>query len=138
MAEVKTYSANQLAIVCGNHIVTGYADDSFVTIEPNGESVTSVVGCDGEVGRAVNPDKTCKVKLSLMQTSASNKFFTQMWNRDRKDGTGVFPLLIKDLSGELVCSADSAWVVTAPTRTYGKNLNNREIQLATGACEITE
>lgn len=138
MAEVKTYSANQIVIVCGNHIVTGYADDSFVTIEPNGESVTSVVGCDGEVGRAVNPDKTSKIKLSLLQTSASNAFFTQMWNNDRKDGSGVFPLLIKDLGGGLVCSADSAWVSTAPTRTFGKGLNNREIQLATGACEIIE
>ena len=37
---VKTYNPKSVTIACGNHIVTGYADDSFVTIEANGDGIT--------------------------------------------------------------------------------------------------
>lgn len=97
MSNVKTYNPKEVTIAWGNHIVTGYADDSFVTIDPGGDGITKKVGCDGEIARSITPDDTAIVKISLLQTSDSNKYFQEGHNYDRKTGDGLAPLLIKDL-----------------------------------------
>ena len=47
--EVKTYNPKKVTVAMGNHMVRGYAEDSFITIEPVGEGVTSQSGADGDV-----------------------------------------------------------------------------------------
>ena len=54
---VKTYNSRQVIITLGTHAVSGLADDSFVTIEEKGEGVLSKTGCDGEIARAIDPNK---------------------------------------------------------------------------------
>ena len=58
MGKIKTYNPKEVTIALGNHIVAGYADDSFITIDPNGDGVTKKVGCDGEIVRSISPDDT--------------------------------------------------------------------------------
>lgn len=135
---VKTYNCKEVTIALGAHIVTGTADDSFVTIESNGDGVSKTVGCDGEITRAIDPDDSYKVKLSLLQTSSSNSFLQNRYQQDKATGDGMFPILIKDLKGGLVFSSDSAWVVKPPSRVYGKKGNNREWELDTGEGTLTE
>lgn len=135
---VKTYNPKQVTMAVGSHIVTGFADDSFITIESNGDGVSKKVGCDGEVVRAINPDGTYKVKLSLLQTSESNSFFQEAFDRDRKSGDGMFPILIKDLKGGLVFSTEAAWVIKPASRVFGKDSNNREWEMDTGEVTLTE
>lgn len=94
-----TYASNQVLIAAGNHAVSGYAEDSFISIDANGDGIMKKVGCDGEVSRAVSPDNTYTVKIALMQGSPSNKFFQGMYEKDRTSGDAIFPLLIKDLTG---------------------------------------
>ena len=43
MGKIKTYNPKEVTIALGNHIVAGYADDSFITIDPNGDGVTKKV-----------------------------------------------------------------------------------------------
>ncbi len=52
MGKIKTYNPKEVTMALGNHIVTGYADDSFITIDPNGDGVTKKVGCDGRSSAA--------------------------------------------------------------------------------------
>lgn len=138
MGKVKTYNPKEVTIACGNHIVTGTADDSFVNIETNGDGITKKVGCDGEIVRAISPDNTFKVKITLLQTSDSNAFFSNMADVDRETGEGLFPILIKDLKGGMVFSADAAWVVKKSPNTRGKDSNNREWEIDTGDATLTE
>ena len=42
---IKTYNPKEVVVACGTHIVSGYADDSFISIEPNGDGITKKVGC---------------------------------------------------------------------------------------------
>lgn len=35
-SKIKTYNPKEVIVTCGTHIVTGYADDSFISIEPKG------------------------------------------------------------------------------------------------------
>lgn len=135
---LKTYNSKEVLIALGSHSVTGYADDSFVTIEPNGDGIMKKIGCDGEVARAISPDGTYKVKVALLQTSPTNSFLQNKYDLDRQTGDGTFPVLIKDLKGGLIFSADAAWVVKPPSRAYGKDTNNREWEIDTGDATLTE
>ena len=108
MGKIKTYNPKEVTIALGNHIVAGYADDSFITIDPNGDGVTKKVGCDGEIVRSISP------------------------------GDGMFPILIKDLKGGMVFSSDAAWPAKPASRGFGKESNNREWELHTGSGELTE
>lgn len=137
-SKVKTYNPKEVTIACGSHIVTGIADDSFVSIEPNGEGITKKVGCDGEIARSISPDNTYKVKITLLQTSDSNTFFSNMVDVDRETGNGLFPVLIKDLKGGLVFSTDAAWVTKKSPVTRGKADNNREWEIDTGDSTLNE
>ena len=50
---MQTYNPKKITIAFGTHIVTGYADDSFVTITAAGDGTTFKQGCDGEIIRSV-------------------------------------------------------------------------------------
>jgi len=138
MGQVKTYAAREVTISCGIHLVTGLADDSFVSIEPGGDGITMKHGCDGEIARAVSPNNTYIIKITLLQTSDSNSFFQNQFNMDEKTGEGMFPILVKDLKGGLLCQADQAWVTKPASRTRGKDTNNNEWDIQTGEATLDE
>lgn len=132
MAKVMTYSPKQVKIALGTHVVTGYADDSFVTIEASGEGVAKKTGCDGEVVRAISPDRSYNIKVAILQTSPTSKWLLNQFEKDQSDGTGTFAITVKDITGDTKFTTDCAWVVKCPSWVYGKDSNNREWELACG------
>mgnify|MGYP002730694620 FL=1 len=135
---IKTYNPKEVVVACGTHIVSGYADDSFINIEPNGDGITKKVGCDGEIARSISPDNTYKVKITLLQNSDSNSFFSNIADYDRATGNGLFPVLIKDLRGGLLFATEAAWVIKKSPATRGKETNNREWEIVTASAVMTE
>ena len=136
--KIKTYNPKEVIVTCGTHIVSGYADDSFISIEPNGDGITKKVGCDGEIARSISPDNTYKVKITLLQNSDSNSFFSNIADYDRATGNGLFPVLIKDLRGGLLFATEAAWVIKKSPATRGKETNNREWEIDTASAVMTE
>lgn len=120
-----TYSAKQVYISYGTHTIHGLAEDSFVTIDPNTEGITKKVGCDGEVARAIIPDKTYKVRIVLLQTSASNLYLQTQYHADRESGDGIQALSIRDVKGNVLFQAD-AWITRSASITYGREVASRE------------
>ena len=55
MAKVTTYNPRKVTCALGRHIVSGFADDSFISIESDGDGTSSVGGADGEVARSIDP-----------------------------------------------------------------------------------
>lgn len=135
---IKTYNPKEVVVACGTHIVSGYADDSFINIEPNGDGITKKVGCDGEIARSISPDNTYKVKITLLQNSDSNSFFSNIADYDRATGNGLFPVLIKDLRGGMLFATEAAWVIKKSPATRGKETNNREWEIDTASAVMTE
>ena len=121
--KVKTYNPKDVNIVIGSHIVTGYAEDSFVSIEPSGDGTTKKIGADGEVTRSISPDKTYAVKVTVDQMSESNSYFQDLYNRDQQTGDAIESLMIQDMKGGMLFSADEAWVPKPATRGFGKALS---------------
>ena len=130
---VNTYNPRKVIVQLGTHVVSGFADDSFISIEPDGDGTTSSVGADGEIVRSIDPTNTFKIKLALQHTSETNKFLINKYYTDKNEGTGTFPILIKDLLGGTVFSCSAAWVPKLPAHGYGKTASNREYELATGS-----
>ena len=132
-----TYDPKKIMISLGAHVVTGYGEGTFVSIEPKGEGVTSKTGCDGETVRSLDPNESMTISLTLLQNSP-----TIGWCQDRYDmdkatgGEGMFPILIQDLKGGLIFSANHAWVVNSPSREFGKEAGEREIVIETGRATV--
>lgn len=138
MGKIKTYNPKEVTMALGSHIVSGYADDSFLTIDPSGDGITKKVGCDGEIVRSVSPDDTYVIKITVLQTSDTNSFLEQRAALDRKTGDGMFPVLIKDLKGGMVFSSDAAWPIRSASRQFGRESNNREWEIHTGSGILNE
>lgn len=126
MNQVYTYNPLDVNVAMGNHIASGFADDSFVNIEQKSDGVTSKTGCDGETVRSVSPDHTYGITLTTHMYSPTNVYLTNMQKKDMDDGTGTFPIVIKDAVGGLVFSSECAWVDKVATVAYGKEAGNRE------------
>lgn len=131
-----TYDPKRISIVIGSHIVSGYAEDTFVSIEPDGDGTQAQAGADGEVGRSLSNNPLATLTLTLQQTSLSNDAMSDLLNLDRASGgAGVVPLQVRDLRGRTVFAASQAWVKQMPTIEYGSELSDREWELG---CVMTE
>ena len=126
MAQVQTYNPKEVTMALGTHIVTGYAEDSFITIEPMGNGTSSKVGCDGEVTRSIDPDERYTIKVVVGQNSPTNKFLQETYMKDKKTGEELFSVLVKDLKGETSFSAAQAWVTKPMSFSRGKEAGDVE------------
>lgn len=135
---IHTYNPKEVHMTIGSHIVTGFAEDSFISIEPSGDGITKKVGCHGDIARSITPDYTCKVKISTLQHSDINAFLRASFKHDRDTGDGIFPLLIKDLTGGVMFSSESAWIAKEGTITYGKESGNLDWEIDTAEYTIED
>lgn len=135
---MKTYNPKKITVVLGNHVVTGYAEDSFVNVEQASDGVTMKVGCDGEVVRSISPDRSFNITVALLMYSPTNKFLMDKYYKDIEDGTGTFSIMVKDILGNTVFSSDAGWVSKLPAQGYGKESANREWTIQCGEGLVTQ
>lgn len=126
---VTTYNPKKITLSMGNHIASGFADDSFVTIEPAGDGNSYVVGADGEVVISVDPSSVYTVKVSLLQRSNTNKYLNTMYEKMKSGGDGLFNVNLKDLIGKDKFTGSKAFVTKPASKGYGKAATNREWEI---------
>lgn len=132
MSKVTTYNPKKITCALGRHMVSGYADDSFITIEPAGDGTSYVIGADGEIARSIDPSSVFTVKLSLLQASSTNGYLQKMYDKDKKEGTGTFSVNIADLLGNEKFTGATAWVTKPASWARGKAQGNREWEIVVG------
>lgn len=135
---MKTYRCKDVLASFGSHSLTGYGEDDFISIEPNGEGTQKKVGCDGEVARSMDPDTTYKGKISLLQTSPSNKELERLYTLDQTTGDGHFPMLITNRRGGTQFKTSDAWIKNRAPRTYGKGIKMIDWEFETGDGKLAE
>jgi hypothetical protein len=124
---LKVYDPKDVTVIFGpTGQITGYADGTFVTIEKNEEAFALQVGTDGEGTRSKSNNQSGRITISLMQSSASNDILSTIHTADLEVGTGVFPLLVKDLQGNSIFEASQAWITSFPSSEYGREAAARE------------
>jgi hypothetical protein len=134
----KTYNPKKVQLAIGPHIVTGYADGTFIQVDRNADQFAVVVGADGEAARSASADKSGTVTVTLMQTSASNDFLSLALSTDEQTNLNTMPLLLKDISGRTLVQAAEGWVKKYATIELGKEIVSREWVFETGELLITE
>lgn len=132
----KTYAAKKVQVVFNNQVLTGFMDGSFVEVERNSDSFTLMIGADGEGARAASADKSGTVKITLLQTSASNDVLSAVLIADELTNVAAAPLLIKDGSGRTLVSSPEAWVKKPAVVTFDKEIQGREWTIETDALAI--
>ncbi|SFB68533.1 Protein of unknown function [Cupriavidus sp. OV038] len=128
-----TYDPARVNVTVAGATLSGFAEDSFLSIEEQGDGVTSVSGADGEVARAMSSDRRCKVTIKLLHTSASNDVLSALLLADRlSGGSGIFPMAVADLRGRTLFTSSEAWVVKSANAEFGKEVSEREWEIHTG------
>nr|DAO19775.1 MAG TPA: Protein of unknown function (DUF3277) [Caudoviricetes sp.] len=132
MSDVLTYNPKKNIIIYGAKQLTGFAEDDMITIKPLGDGMQIFSGADGEVGRSIDPNSTYEVTVSLATSSKSNDYLSNCFNKDRKTGNNMLPLIIKDLSGSTLFFAKQAWIKNVPESKRGRKISNQDWTFNTG------
>lgn len=134
---VRTYDPKKIVITIGPHIVTGYAEDEFISIEPVGDGTTSMSGADGEVVRSLSNDGRHTITLTVQAQSPTNTYLSNLMRLDRASGgRGIVPFMLRDLLGTSLFAASQCWVVNTPTQGFGAQATEREWALEAVATDI--
>ena len=70
--------------------------------------------------------------------SESNSYFQEMYNRDQQTGDAIEPLMVQDMKGGMLFSADRSLGPQASTRGFGKAAGTREWEIHTGPATLDE
>lgn len=132
MSDVLTYNPKKNIIIYGAKELTGFAEDDMITIKPLGDGMQIFSGADGEVARSIDPNSTFEVTVSLATSSKSNDYLSACFNKDRKTGKYMLPLIIKDLSGSTLFFAKQAWLKNIPESKRGRKIGNQDWTFNTG------
>jgi hypothetical protein len=128
----KTYDSKQVAITIGVALMSGFAENSMIKVERNEDTWKLQVGTDGTTTRSKTNNRSGKITLSLMQTSASNAILSGFALLDETLNAGAVPVLIKDLNGLSLYSAAQAWVMKPPAGDLEANAKERTWVIETG------
>lgn len=129
---LQTYSPEFTDLVIStddlDHIVTSYAEGTFISIEPVSERFVPVYGAKGEAYRAHNPVKAFNLTITLAQTSHSNDVLTRLLDADRDSLDGTFNLTFKDSSGTTIFTEREAYIGQEPSQSFtgGGGIDSRE------------
>lgn len=121
-----TYVPEKVSVVIAGHIVSGYADGSFVEVDYTNDRISMTKGADGETARVITSDDSGSVTIRLQQTSLSNDVLSALYEADIISHSGVFPLVVSDDNGNTKVFSDAAWIKKLPTTSFGTELEDRE------------
>lgn len=122
---LRTYNPAEVTVAIGGAIMSGYTDGTFVEIARNSPSWITAVGADGTVTRGKSNDRSGSLTLTLKQSSPSNDILSGILIADELSNRGVFPVLVKDLSGTSIFFSAQAYINTFATASYGKDIADR-------------
>ena len=123
---VKNYDPAEVTMIIGGHIISGYADGTFLSIARNNDAFTRVAGADGEGTRAKSNDRSGTFTFTLMQSSQSNDILSGFASADDINNGGTFPVLIKDGNGTSRYAGEICWVQKVADSAFGKEAESRE------------
>lgn len=123
---VKTFDPNQVTVIAGDNIISGFADDVFITIDRVDEAYDVSRDVHGKSSLRVkknNNDST--VTLTLSQDSESNDIFSSFYIAGRYGLPDKFTLMITDNKNKTQFKSQEAWVQQVPSATMANTFQNR-------------
>ena len=113
-----TYRFSAVSATVGGLPVTGFAEGVAVEVDSDKDLFTKQIGADGQTTRSQQTNITGKITFHLMQTSASNDYFSTLALLDRSVGLGARPITLRDASGRSVTMTALGWVMKMPKQDF--------------------
>lgn len=126
------YDPKKLSVVVDGRHLTGFSEDTKVSVEREEEGMFAYVGVDGDVDHAINANNSGTITVSMRSTSPSIAFLNQLANSKK-----LFPVSVIDLNENGVnASATEAFVEMPVYPEHGKEISEVEFILRTGNLSI--
>jgi Protein of unknown function (DUF3277) len=122
---VKTYDFKKVSVIIGSQPLQGFAEGDAVVVERNEDAWLLLNGADGESTRAKNNNRSGRITVNLLSSSASNDYLSGLYSADELGGNTPFGILIKDNSGTSNHAAATAWIAKMPAANFGKEAGTR-------------
>lgn len=123
---LSTFAPNELTIALigadWQHVMSGFAEDSIVSIERQADTFSMYIGADDSPTRIYNANTALMMTVSLQQTSESNDILSAIYNKDRTTRQGVFTILVTDNSGRSRYFAEEAYIGKVPNTSYANSM----------------
>ena len=127
---MNTYNTLEIVAVWNGILIQGYMDGTFMTAEHDEDAVMKHTGAGGDVTRTINANKGGAVTFTLTQSSLTNNALSAA-------GTDKGSLLVKDLHGTTLISAEESWVKKKARVEYAKEVTGREWIIDCAALAMT-
>lgn len=125
---IPVYSSRDIrAFWDGIDLAKGWAEDTFLTIEPNTERVNYKVGADGQIAPSKSADKSAKITVTYQQNAPVLKAIADVFAAMDISGGEfkVSPMVIIDPNNEVYFVTNNAFVSEVPTNEFGKEQGER-------------
>lgn len=125
MSLLPKYSPRDNSISWGGITFDGEAKD-FLTITPNANITDTEVGAGGDRGVTENPDRTCTVSYTCLQTSITNRKIVGILEEQRRiKKLAVGNFVVNDSSGSLLAYIKEAYLEAGPEQGYTNAMGQR-------------
>lgn len=122
---MKTYDPKLIQTVVGGRALTGFAEDTKVTVVRNSDAWTQQIGIDGEGTRSKTNDKSGQITIELMQSSEDNAYLSSLAIADEESNAGLVPTMIKDGLGASLHLAEQSYIKKMPDSAYASTAGGR-------------
>jgi len=129
------YSFSNVEMTLNGLSVTGFWEgDDAITITPNSDNATPLVGVDGDATVSYSTDDAVRVVLRLKADSPMNAILNRFYKRARAGNFGGgFPVSIRNTGNGEGGSGAEAHIIRSPERQFGLNATQREWELFVNA-----
>lgn len=131
---METYNPKDVSVVVNGTVLTGFAEDSFVTAEKAEDNYTKYVGALGEVARSKNADPTGSITVTLNHTSPSNAVLNAL--AKSKDTFSAF--VIDRNSKQVNAGGGTCWIQKPASIERGAEISEREWTIVVADYDQTE
>lgn len=85
---MKRYSFADTVVIVGGVEITGWADgDDVIQVKRRNDGITDKVGAGGEMMVSVSADRSGEIMFKLQQTSSSNKYLSDLFEKQQAAGS---------------------------------------------------
>ena len=131
---LKTYDAKRVEIIFGPLSLSGFAEDSMITLTPESEIWTSKVGVDGQTTRSRSNNDNYKATVRLMQTADTRLKLQELTLRNSALSEVTFPFKLVSLDTGETYECAEAYIERLPDAEFGREAGEREYTIFLPNC----
>jgi hypothetical protein len=127
----KYWDPDQVDVIVSGFTMSGFADNSMIEFEEDGDRFSEVDGIDGTMTRSKKMVRKATLTIHLQNTSNSNDILTALLETDLSTpgGAGVVAGLIRDKNGATVYAISKMWVMALPKDEMSDKATDRAWKL---------